>query len=119
MTELIEFQIVIYALSLLVYDKLIYNTYSLLVICGLFLAVLNAFLPQEAFNRWLFPVEEDRGTELLYSVAQFQFHEAYERTNPATKFLATQRWEAYRNSAQGQKLQSIQKSIHKSRFSPK
>lgn len=69
MTELIEYVLVIYALSNTLFEYFILEHVNNIAIAGIVCGIVNAFLPMESINKRLFPTRPDFNTPQDYHEA--------------------------------------------------
>lgn len=59
MTEIIEWVLIVYTASNFIFELLVVDNFSLYALTALILGVLNALLPMEQINIWIFPPRPD------------------------------------------------------------
>jgi len=89
MTEMMELCLIFYAAGNIWCDALIFGEVDPFSWTVLTISVLNAILPMELINEWIFPVKDDNYAKETYDESRHSFEEEYDRTNPATKKKAT------------------------------
>lgn len=85
MTELIEYVLVIYALTSALFEYFILSDVNYISIAGVACGIVNALLPMESINKRLFPTRPDFNTPQDYDEALREMDTDYGRANPATE----------------------------------
>lgn len=68
------------------------GSFNSLALVAVFIGFLNAVLPMEEFNKWIFPERPDQDESLNYFEAEVQLETDYGRANPATENICKARF---------------------------
>jgi hypothetical protein len=85
MIEMMEYYLPIFGVSCMYFNYLLREDISFLALCPFLIGIVNAFLPMQRINEYLFSGIEVLDVEARYSEVSETFEIDYFKSNPATK----------------------------------
>lgn len=92
MTEMIEYVLVIYAVTNTLFEYCIVEKVNYVSIAGVVCGIINAFLPMESINKRIFPTRPDFNTPMDYKEALREMDTDYGRANPAIEVICKKKY---------------------------